>query len=185
MKKVIILASGSGTNAQNIIEYFSSNNNITISLVISNNRNAGVFNRISKFKIPSFWLNREAFDNKYLNILFSQEKPDLIVLAGFLWKIPNSLIKEFRNKIINIHPALLPLYGGKGMYGKNIHEIVKKNGDKFTGITIHYVNEEYDKGLILFQEKTSIDSLDSVDDIVVKIQILEHFHYPRIIEKLL
>ena len=118
MKKVIILASGSGTNAQNIIEYFSSNNNITISLVISNNRNAGVFNRISKFKIPSFWLNREAFDNKYLNILFSQEKPDLIVLAGFLWKIPNSLIKEFRNKIINIHPALLPLYGGKGMYEK-------------------------------------------------------------------
>ncbi len=185
MKKIVILASGSGSNTKNLIEYFKNNPSIQISMIISNKRNAGVFDKVQKFKIPSLWINNETYNNNYLLVLLKSIQPDLIVLAGFLLKIPITIIESFEKKIINIHPSILPLYGGKGMYGFKIHELVKKNRDKFSGITIHFVNNEYDKGLIIFQEKVKIENSDSIEMISKKVQKLEHYHYPRVIENLL
>ena len=185
MKKIVILASGSGSNTKNLLEYFKNKPSIQISMIISNKRNAGVFDKVQKFKIPSLWINKKTYNNNYLLVLLKSIKPDLIVLAGFLLKIPITIIESFENKIINIHPSILPLYGGKGMYGFKIHELVKKNRDKFSGITIHFVNNEYDKGLIIFQEKVKIENSDSIEMISKKVQKLEHYHYPRVIENLL
>lgn len=185
MKKIIILASGSGSNTKNIIEYFKNMPSIEISMVISNKRNAGVFEKIEKYKIPTLYINNESYKKNHLLVLLENIKPDLIILAGFLLKIPISIINSFKKKIINIHPSLLPLYGGKGMYGSKIHQLVKKNEDKFSGITIHFVNDEYDKGLIIFQKKIKLNISDSVEIISKKVQELEHYHYPRVIENLL
>tara|TARA_B100001996_G_scaffold380192_1_gene367211 strand:- start:1124 stop:1696 length:573 start_codon:yes stop_codon:yes gene_type:complete len=185
MKKIAILASGGGSNAESILKHFSLNKTISVSMVISNKRNAGVFDRAEKYNVPCLWLNDDALKKKILSNYLFKVKPDLIVLAGFLLKISSELIREFPRKIINIHPSLLPSYGGKGMFGDNVHKIVKKNGETQTGITIHYVNEEYDKGEIIFQKKVNISKNDSVNDISKKVQALEHLYYSRIIEKLL
>ncbi len=185
-KQIILLASGSGSNVENIATYFEHNPNITIAAVLTNKRDAKVLDRCNKLKINALYFNKQAFleSDCVLNILKSLN-PDLIVLAGFLWKIPKNLIQSFPNQIINIHPALLPKYGGKGMYGMNVHKAVKENRDLETGITIHYVNENYDEGAVIHQARTVVLPEDSVEQIAEKVHKLEYTYFPRVIEDLL
>lgn len=185
MKKLVVFASGSGTNAENIIKYFESGPLARVSCVLTNKSEAAVLQRCDRLGIPALYFNRHAFRGGAVLNMVRSENPDLIVLAGFLWKIPAGFIEAFPDRIINIHPALLPKYGGKGMYGNKVHEAVKKNGERETGITIHYVNEQYDEGAIIHQAKTAIDQHDSVEAIAEKVHALEYEHYPRVIEKLL
>ncbi len=185
MKKLIIFASGSGSNAENIITYFNSGNLAKVSLVLTNKADAKVLQRCERLNIPAFYFNKSAFQSGTLLGMLNNENPDLILLAGFLWKIPSGFIEAFPYKIINIHPALLPKYGGKGMYGNRVHEAVRANSEKETGITIHYVNEHYDEGGIIHQEKVTLTSEDSVENIASKVHELEYEHYPKVIEKLL
>ena len=186
MKKIAIFASGAGTNAQNIIEYFADNNYIQVCRIYSNNEDAFVLTRAKNFGIPTFTFNRNEF-LKTDNILNQLEKDetDLIVLAGFLWLIPKNILVNFTNRIINIHPALLPSYGGKGMYGMIVHEAVIKAGDKESGISIHFVNEKYDDGEIIFQARCKIDEKDTPESLASKIHALEYKHFPQVIEDFL
>jgi phosphoribosylglycinamide formyltransferase-1 len=186
MRYLAIFASGSGTNAQAIVDYFKDRENYVVKLILSNNPDAFVLERAKNLNIPTEIFNKETFYQTQ-NILQILEKENigLIVLAGFLWLIPDYLLKNYPNRIINIHPALLPKYGGKGMYGMRVHEAVIANHDVETGITIHYVNEEYDKGNIIFQAKCPIEPNDTPESIANKVHILEHEHYPKVIEKLL
>ena len=183
MKRVIILASGAGSNAENIINYFQNSTEISVVKVLCNKKEAGVFKRCKKLNKDCEWFSREDFFKKNTILDKLIEQTDFIVLAGFLWKIPEAIVKAFPNRIINIHPALLPNYGGKGMYGMRVHQAVKNNCDKETGITIHYVNEHYDKGAIIFQIKTKLEISDSPEDIAQKIHTLEYEYFPKIIEK--
>ena len=186
MKRIVIFASGSGTNAENIIKFFHNRENASVIQVLTNNPHAKVLERCKNLNISALSFNRVAFSksNDVLNILKSA-KPDLIVLAGFLWKMPEFIINEFPNKIINIHPALLPKYGGKGMYGMHVHEAVVNNKEKETGITIHYVNENYDEGATIFQAKCKVEPSDNAEDVATKIHLLEMEHFPKVINKLL
>lgn len=186
MKRIVIFASGSGTNAENLINFFSYNDRASVVLVLSNNPQAKVLERAKRLNVSSFTFNKVAFTETedVLNILKSSN-PDLIVLAGFLWKFPEKILIEFPNKVINIHPALLPKYGGKGMYGMHVHEAVVKNKEAETGITIHYVNEHYDEGAIIFQAKCKLNPKDSPEDVANKIHELEMEHFPRVVEELL
>ncbi|MBT8298268.1 MAG: phosphoribosylglycinamide formyltransferase [Maribacter sp.] len=186
MKNIVLFASGSGSNVENIVQYFHDKPNVTIAGVLTNKRDAKVLDRCNKLNISSLCFNRIAFQETdcILDILKGMD-PDLIVLAGFLWKVPEKIINSFPNKIINIHPALLPKYGGKGMYGNKVHMAVKNNNESESGITIHYVNEHYDEGAIIHQAKTKILPEDKVDDIAAKVQALEYEHFPKIIEQLL
>ncbi len=183
MIKIAILASGSGSNAENIIKYFSDDKNIEISYVLSNKKDAFVLERAKKLGIKSqVFTNKEMKeDTLFLDLL--KREADFIVLAGFLLKVPGHIIAAFPNKIINIHPALLPKYGGKGMYGMNVHKAVKQNKESETGITIHFVNENYDEGAIIYQAKTKITTDDTPDDIAKKVHQLEYQHFPRVIKK--
>lgn len=185
-KQIILFASGSGSNVENIIHYFQDKPNVTIAMVLTNKSNAKVLERCNRLHISALYFNKTAFKETdcVLDIL-KGANPDLIVLAGFLWKVPENIIKAFPNKIINIHPALLPKYGGKGMYGDRVHKAVKENGDDESGITIHYVNEHYDDGAIIHQEKTKIFSKDKAEDIAAKVHALEYEYFPKIIEQLL
>lgn len=186
MKNIAIFASGEGTNAQNIIDYFRSNPSVNVSLIVCNNKSANVLNRAQKEGIDSIVINREAlYDKDDVIWLLKSKNVDLIVLAGFLWLIPKSLITSFPNKIVNIHPALLPKYGGKGMYGTHVHTAVVAAKEKESGITIHYVNEEYDSGAIVAQHKCSISPLDNAKDVSKKIHDLEAAYFPKTIEKIL
>lgn len=186
MKRIIIFASGSGSNAENIITYFQQREIASVVLVMTNNPHAKVLDRCKRLKISALSFNRPAFKKDGdVHTIIRNNKPDLIVLAGFLWKLPEYLIADFPNKIINIHPALLPKYGGKGMYGIHVHEAIKANNEKETGITIHYVNENYDEGAIIFQAKCDVDSSDSVECIATKVHELEMEHFPKVIESLL
>lgn len=200
MINIAILASGNGTNAENIIRHFNSGNaGIRVRIVISNNSNAYVLKRAENLGVESAVLSKETLlgnpvpniearkDIKNLTIESFLEKYDinLIVLAGYLLKIPESLIKQYPDKIINIHPALLPKYGGKGMYGHHVHEAVIAAHEKESGITIHLVNGQYDSGKILFQAKCTIEKNDSPDDLAAKIHLLEQEYFPGIIEKYL
>ena len=185
LKRIILFASGSGSNVQNIIEYFIAFDRITTDLVLTNNKKAGVLDRAKSLNVPFYVLNKEEyFDNSLLNKLQSIN-PDLIVLAGFLLKIPKSMITAFPNKIINIHPALLPKHGGKGMYGDRVHQSVLDSGDMETGITIHYVNENYDEGSIIFQRAVEVSKADTVESIANKVHQLEYMHYPEVVHQLL
>jgi phosphoribosylglycinamide formyltransferase-1 len=181
---IAIIASGNGSNAEAIIEYFKNHSSIKVALVLSNNSDAYVLERGRKFNIPSKSFSREEYKQpgKVLEHL-SQENITHIVLAGFLWLVPDYLIKFYPNKIINIHPALLPKFGGKGMYGNRVHEAVKLAGEKETGITIHLVNEHYDDGEIVFQGSCKIDPRHTPADIAKSVQALEHKHYPKVIEQ--
>jgi len=156
MKKLAIFASGRGSNALNIINYFRERNDVEIRLILSNNPGAGVLDSAKEEGIASIVFNRKEFyqSTRILDLL-EKEHIDFIVLAGFLWLVPADLIRNYKNKIVNIHPALLPQYGGKGMYGINVHRAVKKAGDKVSGLSIHYVNEKYDEGNIIFQTKVA------------------------------
>ena len=185
LKKIILFASGSGSNVQNIIEYFSAFDRITTELVLTNNKKAGVLGRAKSLNVPFYVFNKEEYlDDSLLNKLQSI-KPDLIVLAGFLLKIPKSIITVFPDKIINIHPALLPKHGGKGMYGDRVHQSVLDSGDMETGITIHYVNENYDEGSIIFQRAVEVSKADTVESIANKVHQLEYMHYPVVVHQLL
>ena len=184
-KKIIIFASGSGSNAIKIYEYFKKTNQVSIAALYCNNPNAKVLERFKDFNIKTVLFSKKELDNtSFLNSLHNAA-PDLIVLAGFLLRMPKNITSFFENKIINIHPALLPLYGGKGMYGQNIHKAVIENKEKTSGLTIHYVNEKYDDGAIIFQKKVDLDSQESPLSLSKKILKQEHMHYPVEIEKLL
>lgn len=184
-KRIILFASGSGSNVENIIQYFKHNSKLEIVKVFTNNPKAGVIDRISPMNIPISIFDKVQLANGQLRDQIKLLNPDLIVLAGFLLKIPLDFVKAFPDKIINIHPSLLPKYGGKGMYGDFVHRSVKDSGDKQTGITIHFVNEQYDQGTVIFQAKVSVDHKDSIRDIAEKVHQLEYKHYPQIIENLL
>ncbi len=186
MKRIIIFASGSGTNAENIIKHFNEKENAVVTHVFSNNQRAKVLKRAHQLKVKSLHFDRTSFyeSNEVLRIL-KDANPDLIVLAGFLWIFPEKILKEFPHKVINIHPSLLPKYGGKGMYGSHVHDAVIKNKEQESGITIHYVNEEYDKGAIVFQAKTKIEIDDTAEDLAKNIHKLEYKYFPITIEKIL
>ncbi len=188
MKNILIFASGSGSNAEKIIQYFKNlenfNSNFNIK-IYSNNPNAGVIKRAENLNIPIQIFTKEEYRSpEFLNNII-EFNPNLIVLAGFLWLIPESFVKAFPNKIINLHPALLPNYGGKGMYGHFVHEAVIKNKEKESGITIHFVNENYDEGNIIHQAKYAISETDTPESIALKGQKLEHEWFPKIVDKLL
>lgn len=181
-----ILASGSGTNTQNIAEYFENNPKISVRLIVSNKSNAFVLERAKQLKIDSLVLNKTDWDDeKLVKNIFKQYDIDFIVLAGYLLKIPAYLINIYPNKIINIHPALLPKFGGKGMYGDNVHQAVVEAQEQESGITIHYCNEHYDKGDIIFQAKCEVTPTDNYEDVATKVHALEYEHFPKVIEKLL
>lgn len=186
MKKIAIFASGSGTNFQQICEYFQDNKDVEVNVLIVNKKNAYVRQRAANLGIEDHYFNRADFyeSDKVVELL-KEKETDLIVLAGFLWLIPQNLIVAFPNKIINIHPALLPLYGGKGMYGHNVHEAVIAAKEKESGITIHYVNEMYDSGDIIFQVKCQLTEEDTVESLEEKIHLLEKEHYPQVIASIL
>lgn len=185
MKRIVIFASGSGSNAENIIKHFNSTKTAIVTHVLSNNQRAKVFDRCERLNIDASLFDRESFskDDTVLNFLLAEA--DIIVLAGFLWRIPSKIVEAFPNKIINIHPALLPKYGGKGMYGMNVHNAVKENNETETGITIHYVNENYDEGAIIFQAKTAISFNDTPETIAKKVHELEYKHFSKVIEEVI
>lgn len=185
VKNIAILASGAGSNAQKILEYFSDRMDIAVRLIVSNKPEAGVLNIAKVASIDTFVVTRDSFYTKTdLLVELDKRNIDFIVLAGFLWLIPPYLIQHYPNRIINIHPALLPKYGGKGMYGHFVHEAVHLAKDTHSGITIHYVNEKYDEGSIVFQERCEILPSDQPEDIAKKVQVLEHSYYPTVIDQL-
>jgi phosphoribosylglycinamide formyltransferase-1 len=184
VQKIAIFASGTGSNARKIVAYFKSHPTIEIALVVSNKATAPVLDMARENHIPSLIINRATF-YETTSILDVLKEIDLVVLAGFLWLIPTYLIQHFPEKIINIHPALLPKYGGKGMYGKYVHQAVKAAGETKSGITIHYVNEVYDEGQIIFQKSCDLDVSDRPEQIAQKVLELEHAYFAPVIEQLL
>lgn len=185
VKNIAILASGAGSNAQKILDYFSDRKDIAVRLIVSNKKDAGVLN-IAKFaSIDTFVVNRDSFfSTTDLLVELHNRDIDFIVLAGFLWLIPPYLIQHYPDRIINIHPALLPKYGGKGMYGNFVHKAVYLAKETHSGITIHFVNEKYDEGSIVFQKQCEVLPSDQPEDIAKKVQVLEHAYYPIIIDQL-
>lgn len=180
--RMAIFLSGTGTNAVNIIEYFS-NSNIEVTLLLTNKADSGAARISNKYNIPFVLFDKKEFatSDVVLNKL-KENQIDYIILAGFLWLMPPNILSNFPNKIINIHPALLPKYGGKGMYGSKVHESVVENKESFSGITIHLVNQHYDEGEVLFQASRAIDKEDSADTLAKKIHALEYNFFPKVIE---
>ena len=184
-KHIAIFASGKGSNAQAIIDYFQNNDTIKVALIVTNNKDAGVIQIAKENRIPFDIVSpKELKDEELLDMLDVYEI-DLIVLAGFLLLIPAFLVKAYPNKIINIHPALLPKYGGKGMYGAKVHETVLANKESESGVTIHYVNEHYDEGEYIAQYRCHVEPDDNIETLVKRVHLMEHEHYPKEIEKLL
>jgi len=185
MKKIIVFASGSGTNAENIIKYFAASKIANVVSVFTNNASAKVIERAKNHQIPvEIFSKNELLDRNVLQKI-QEIDPDLIVLAGFLLKFPEHIVEQYPNKIINIHPALLPNYGGKGMYGMHIHRAIVNNKEKETGISIHYVNENYDEGGIIFQQNIALTEDDTPETVAEKIHELEQKHFPEIIQTIL
>lgn len=185
-KRIILFASGNGTNAENIIKYFQNNGTAKVVLVLSNRKDAKVLERAKDLHVPAIAFSRkELEDPNGVGKIIRDTNPDLIVLAGFLWKFPETIVAEYPNKIINIHPALLPKYGGKGMYGSFVHEAVIENKELESGISIHYVNEEYDEGAIILQKKVQVTPHDTPESLARKVHKLEYEWFPKVIEKLL
>ena len=185
-KRIAIFASGSGSNAQKIMEHFKRSPEAEVVLILTNNFQAYVLQRADNFEIPSHIFNRhEFYDTGDVIKLLKNLQVDLIVLAGFLWLVPVSLLNAFPNKIINLHPALLPKHGGKGMYGDYVHKAVLESKDEESGITIHFVSEQFDQGEIIHQSKFKIEPGDNLETIKFKGQQLEHQHFPKVVENLL
>lgn len=185
-KRIAIFASGSGSNAQKIMEHFKYSQEAEVSLVLTNNPDAYVLQRADNFEVPSHLFDRhDFFETNEVVELLQRMQIDLIVLAGFLWLVPENLLKAYPNKIINIHPALLPQYGGKGMYGDRVHKAVLANKEGESGITIHFVNERFDEGEIIYQARFKIEKGDTLEMIKFKGQQLEHQHFPKVVENLL
>lgn len=185
MKNIVIFASGSGTNAQNICEQFKDHPSIKVAALFCNNPEAKVIERMKPFGVPVHVFTRAEFKNMEFLAEVNQYQPDLLVLAGFLWLIPDYLVKAFPNKIINIHPALLPKFGGKGMYGHHVHEAVLAAGEKEHGITIHFVNEKYDEGQPIFQAKFDVKQNATLEDLQQNISTLEMQYFPEAIRRVL
>ena len=185
MPNIAIFASGTGTNARKIIEYFKENANIQVVLVVSNKATAPVLALADEYGIEKMALRRSDFyETEALLESLRDRGVTLIVLAGFLWLAPDYLVRAYDKRMVNIHPALLPKYGGKGMYGMNVHRSVKAAGDAVSGITIHYVNERYDEGDIIFQASCPLSPDDGPEDIARKVQQLEHRHFAPVVEQL-
>jgi phosphoribosylglycinamide formyltransferase 1 len=185
MRNIAIFASGSGTNAENIIKYFSTRKSAKVSLVLSNKREAYVLKRAATLNVRSVFFDRkELYEKEKVVRYLLMYKIEFIVLAGFLWLIPQEILDLYKNRVINIHPALLPKYGGKGMYGEKVHQSVIANHDKESGITIHYVNKDYDEGDIIFQTRCKIEKGDTPDTLASKVHALEYKYFPKIIEDL-
>jgi len=182
---IAIFASGAGSNAQKIIDYFKNSTKVEISVIVCNNPDAGILKIAANESIPVLMIEKQMFRNTGYVAELKNYKIQLIVLAGFLWKIPPVLIEDFKNKIVNIHPALLPAYGGKGMYGNAVHSAVLAAKEKISGITIHFVDEKYDHGKIIFQSTCPVDENETVASLAQKIHQLEHASYAREIEKLI
>ena len=186
MTRIAIFASGSGSNAENIIRYFSDNKSVKVVLVLSNQSRSGVLIRAQLHNIPTFIFTKDDLNEcTKVHDVLKDYNASMIVLAGFLLKIPLYMIKAYPNSILNIHPALLPKYGGKGMYGMNVHRAVVENNEQKSGITIHYVNENYDEGAIIFQATCHIDEHDLPEDVKTKVQALELRHFPSVIESII
>ena len=186
MSKIAVFASGSGTNAENIALYFKDKSNVEIACILTNNPKAFVLKRAEKLGIPSLVFSKSDFKESTIVVDYLKEmEVDFVVLAGFLWLIPINLLKEFPGRIVNIHPALLPKYGGKGMYGMNVHKAVVDNKELESGITIHMVSDKYDEGKVVFQAKCKVESTDTAEDVAEKVHMLEYEHFPKIIEQLL
>jgi len=183
---IAIFASGTGSNAQKIIDHFRNSSQAKIALIISNKKKAGVLQIAEKENIPSLIVERDKFysDASYLNEL-AEQKIDFIVLAGFLWRIPSALLHAYPNRIVNIHPALLPKYGGQGMYGHYVHESVLAGGEKESGITIHYVDDHYDHGDVILQVRCPVMKDDTAESLANRIHALEHANYPVVVEELI
>ena len=184
-QKIILFASGNGSNAENIFRFFEKDNNVDVLTVYTNNSKARVINRFKPLGINVEVFNRKSFISGSLLKNVINQNPDLIILAGFLWKFGSDWVEAFNKKIINIHPSLLPKYGGKGMYGDYVYKAVKENCESETGITIHYINEFYDEGAIIFQERVELDKDDDLEDISYKTRKLEHKYFPKVIKDLL
>jgi|SaaInl3SG_22_DNA_1037383.scaffolds.fasta_scaffold02251_5 phosphoribosylglycinamide formyltransferase 1 len=184
MKRIAIFASGSGSNAENIITYFQKNKKAEVVLVLSNNPKALVLERAKKLGVQNLVFTKQQLNDSNWAIE-NLAKLDLIVLAGFLWKFPQHILENYKNKVVNVHPALLPKYGGKGMYGMHVHQAVVKNKETESGITIHYVNEHYDEGAIIFQAKCTITVKDTPSDVAAKIHQLEMRYFPEVVQQIL
>ena len=183
MKNIVIFASGEGTNAENIIRFFHWNGHARVSAVFTANPNAGVLKRAEKYQVPTVFFPKQQAEN--LLQMLQKFDPDLIVLAGFLQKVPEAVINRYEGKIINIHPALLPKFGGKGMYGMNVHRAVVEASETETGITIHYVDAHYDEGDIIFQKSVPLTGDETCEQVSEKVRELEHEYFPKVIESLL
>ena len=185
MNNIAILASGSGTNAENIVKYFKGHPNISIRLIATENPKAYVIERAKKLNIEHYIFSISELKNGSLLNKLKSLNIDFIVLAGFLKLVPSDFVNAYKNRIVNIHPALLPKYGGKGMFGMNVHKAVIENHEKESGISIHFVSSNYDEGNIIFQAKCKVDLNDSPDSLASKVHKLEYLHYPAIIEKVI
>lgn len=185
MHSIVIFASGAGTNTSAIIEFFKKVRNTKVSLIVTNNPKAGVLDIAKKEEIPFLIVDKKTIKETLIIEQLEDFKPSLIVLAGFLWKLPTTILNRFPNKVINIHPALLPKYGGKGMYGNNVHKAVLDAKEKESGITIHYVNEQYDKGDIILQARCKTEGLSTPDELAAAIHKMEHYFFSRTIQYLL
>ena len=185
IKNIVVFASGSGSNAIKIYEYFQKDKRVNIKALCCNKKSAPVIKKFQNIGIKTIVFEKNNLNDGGVLKTLLNLNPSLIILAGFLLKMPAEIINSFKNRIINIHPALLPSYGGKGMYGINIHRRVVENNERFSGLTIHYVNKDYDKGAIIFQKKVELSKNETAETLSKKILKLEHLHYPRIIEKLL
>lgn len=186
MKRIAVFASGSGSNAENIVKFFRNNDLARVTIILSNKKDAYVLERAQQLGVPSISFNREDFynSNKIVRTL-EEQGIDMVVLAGFLWLVPQSLIDKYDGRIVNIHPALLPKYGGKGMFGMNVHNAVVAEKETETGITIHYVNGRYDEGNVIFQAKVSVNPSDTPEMVADKVHHLEYEYFPKIVEKLI
>jgi len=186
MKRIAVLASGSGSNAENLVEYFRKGDLARVTVILSNRKDAFVLERAQRLGVPYLHFSRDDFysSDKVLRLLLELQV-DLVVLAGFLWLVPPSIVASFERRIVNIHPALLPKFGGKGMFGMHVHEAVVQSRENETGITIHWVNSQYDEGDVIFQAKASVLSSDSADDVANKVHQLEYEHFPVVLERIL
>lgn len=185
MKNIILFASGAGSNVRAIIDFFKDNKEVVPVAIVCNKPEAGVLNIAKAHNIPTILIDRNSFKSEAFVEQLKAFNPSLLVLAGFLWKVPDAVVAAFPDKIINIHPALLPKYGGKGMYGSHVHQSVIDNKEKESGITIHYVNEHYDEGNTIIQAHCSISAMDTPESLAQKIHRLEHHFFPSTIEFLL
>ena len=185
MKRIAILASGSGSNAENIIKYFSANNEVEVPFVISNRKEVYVHERCKYLGVPSYVYKKADFENGVVTKFLIDNKIDLVVLAGFLLRIPDDMLEAYPNKVINIHPSLLPKYGGKGMYGDNVHKAVVENKETESGITIHFLNDRFDEGEHVAQYRCEVLATDTPEDVAAKVHALEYEWYPKVIENIL